>query len=236
MKLTKFLPIFTLGIGIPCLALRFWLFASGVDDRGLVSNTHPAGIISFVLIAVFLVLLFLATYPVKKTPEYDVLFPASQISFAGSCLAAAGVLFTAITEIPGSKGVIGLGTCIFGLLCAAMLVVAGWSRLKGNRPTYYLHALVTGYFMFHILSQYQMWNIEPQLHDYFPQLLASVFLMVTAYQRTALDAGSGKLGRCLFFQYGALFFSILSMKGDAPIFYLSMAIWAGTTVPRHRGP
>jgi len=231
MKLTKYLPVLALGAGLPGLALRFWLFSTGVDEKGLVVTSHPASILSFVLIALFLALLFLATFKEKVTPEYEALFPASWLPFAGSCLAAAGIVFTAVTEIPGSKGIIGLGTCIFALLGAAMLAVGGWFRLKGKRPTYYLHALITGYLMLHILSQYQMWNVEPQLHDYFPQLLASVFLMLAAYQRTALDAGKGKLGMCLFFQYGALFFCCLSIKGSAPIFYLSMAIWAATTAP-----
>ena len=229
MKLKpRILPYIGLTAGILALAARTWLFTTGIDERGLLSTTHPANTITYFLTAAVMALLFLTVRPLKETPPYTKLFKRSIPACIGSVAAAVGILFTTFTEFRQSSGLITLVACLLGVLAALSLVLTGIFRALCLRPAYYFHAAVTAYFMMHILSQYQNWNIEPQLQRYLPQLLASVFLMLAAYQRTALDADAGNVRNFLFFQYGALFFSCLAIGSTTPVFYFSMAIWTAT--------
>lgn len=235
MKLKpNYLPYIALGAGIPALLLRIWLFATGIDAKGLVLVSHPANALTYILIAVGLGALIWTAYPFKEKVRGSKLFRPSIPACVGSAAAAAGILYTAVREMLQGPGGIAVITCIVGIPAALCLVFSGFLRLK-RRCQYLLHAVLTVYLMLHILSQYRIWSIEPQLQNYFPQLLASVLLMITAYYRTTLDAGSGTLRNFLFFNYGAMLLCCLSIKGETPVFYLSMALWTATADCSFRG-
>ncbi len=224
----SYLPYIGVGAGAAALLVRFWLFMTGVDGKGLIVATHPGNALSYILVALMMGVLFLAVWPLKKVNVAKVTFKPGVPACVGTFAAGIGVLFTTFYELAGKSGFIDTLACILGVVAAVCFVVTGLCRLKGKTPSYYLHSVITLYFMLHLLSQYRHWNIEPQLQNYFPQLLASAFLMITAYQRAALDGGNGRPEGYLFFNYGALFFSCASIVGDAPVFYLTMALWTLT--------
>ena len=238
MKLKpKLLPYIALGAGLIGLGLRTWLFSTGFDDRGLLSAEHPANIMIYILIAVTMLLLLLGLRPLKSTPAYGTLFPPSVPACIGSAAAAIGLLITVFFDLSRSRDAITVLSCVPGVLAAGSLALAGVCRLRQLRPRYYLHAAVTAYLMLHLVVQYRTWRIEPQLQNYFPQLLASVFLMLSAYHRTTLDAGFGNRRAYVFFNCGALFFCCLASYSEIPVFYLTMAIWVATnqcTLEQHK--
>lgn len=220
------LPLFTLIAGLAGLGLRLWLFLGGTDDRGLLVAGHPAGILVFVLTAVFLVVLGLWVRPLTPVGKYQKLFPARPLAGIGCAAAAAGILYVDIRDLIARQDIITVITLVLGAVAAAALVVLGICRWKGKRPSFGLRAVVTVYFMLHLVSQYRLWSAESQLQVYFFPLMASVFLMLTAYHGAVLDAEkNGSRRFYVFTSQAALFFCFLSLHGTSWPFYLTMGLW-----------
>lgn len=225
------LPLFTPIAGIIGFILRLWLFAGGTDEKGLLTPNHPAGILCFVLTAIVLAVVALCAFRLEPVDSYKKLFPAHALAGIGCFVAAAGILYVDIRDLLSKSDTITIITLVLGLIAAACLVVLGLCRFKGNRPSFWLHSAVTVYFMLHLVSQYRLWSSEPQLQVYFFPLMASVFLMLTAYQRTVLDAEKNSSRRFFVFCHQiALFFCMLSWQGQNLPFYLTMSLWLVTNL------
>ena len=231
----RILPWFSLGMGGIALALRSWLYASGTDDKGLILPSHPALILSFVLSALFLGLLVLCVLPVKKAVPYRKIYPRSKLCAAGSVLGALGIVATALPLVTIPKNMIGLVCGFAGLIAAVALVLCGWCRWMGKKPSYYLHGIVTVFLLLGCICQYRTWSTEPQFGTYFFQLLAWVLLMLYSYQRTAADAGSGNLQALTFTGQAALFFCLATLPDGNRFFYLTMALWCAAGTPSFAG-
>lgn len=224
----KRIPLLALFGGALGFLLRLWLFVTGVDHKGLLRADHPANSLVFLLTAAVLLGLYLCLRPLTGIPTYKRLFKRSPLSAAGCWVAAAGILIADFFEIFSVRDNISLLSFVLGALAAASLVLLGIFRLRGARPKVYLHGCVTAYLMIHLVSQYRNWSAEPQLQAYGFQLFASVFLMLSAYHRTTLDARCGSRRWYVFFNYGALFFCLLALYDSQWPFYLSMVIWTAT--------
>lgn len=225
------LPLFTLIASLVGFGLRLWLFLTGTDERGLLPANHIAGILSFVLTAIVLAMLVLCTHKLTPLNSYSKLFPAWPLAGIGCAAAAAGILYVNIRDLLVQPDVITIATLVLGLVAAAALLILGFCRLKGNHPSFWLQAAVTVYFMLHLVSQYRLWSSESQLQVYFFPLLASVFLMLTAYHGAVLDADKKANRRgYAFCNQAALFFCCMSLQGSSWPFYLAMAAWLGTNL------
>ena len=87
--------------------------------------------------------------------------------------------------------------------------------------------------MLRLTSQYRVWSGEPQLLGYCWPLLASVCVMLSAYQSAAFGGELGHRRAQAFFHLAALYFCCLSLIGDhAPGFYLAMGVWMFTDICR----
>ena len=220
--------------------LRTWLVATGVDHKGLLVDGHIAGTLSLILTGITLGLLFLwLRQPLKKCSQKN-RFPASLPAAIGCWVAAAGVLFTELPQLQDGADRMALVSVAIATIAAIALGILGFFRLKGLPAKSVFHSVVTVYFLFRSVSMYRVWSAETQLHMYFFQLLASVFLLLTTYHRTALAEGAGQVNNWLFFQLGSVFFCLAAICGDQPLFYLSMAIWMLTVdcdvQPRYQLP
>lgn len=227
---TKYLPILTLICGLTGLALRMWLLNSGVDAKGLLITTHPANVASYLLTALFLLVLLLAVRPLNAVSSYKKLYPPSAFALVGCILAAAGIALSAVYEILQRRDLIAMLTLAVGLLAAVSLVLMGIGRKKGGRPNYLLHACLCVYLMLHLINQYRLWSSDPQLQLYFFPLLASVFLMLSAYHGTVLSSQKGSRRWYVFCNQAALFFCCLSLAGSAWFYYLLMGIFCLTNL------
>ncbi len=221
----KQVPVLALCAGLVGIALRLWLFSTGVDEKGLLRSEHPANAACYILTALTFFAVFLCLGTVPKNVPYRGLFPPSPISAAGCWIAAAGIGFTVISDLPNATDTVAWVCNLLGLLSVAALAVLGFCRLKGRRPNPVCHSLVTLYLMLHLVCQYRHWNSETQVSTYFFRLLASVLLMLSTYQLATLDAGTGTPKKCLFFRYSALFFCCVAIWEESPVFYAAMALW-----------
>ena len=229
---TKLLPILPLSAGILGLVLRLLLYAVGIDEKGLLVKDHPLTLLSFILAALVLGALFLCCRDIPAAGKENVLFPESPIAALGCAAAAVGILLTDTYELFIRKDPITIACFALGIAAAACLLFAARSRTKGLGASFVIYGIVTVYLMLHPLSQYRLWSADSQLMNYGFHLLASVFLMLTGYHRTALDAGKGSVKWHTFCSQAALFFCCVSIHGSSWLFYLSMALWTATGLCR----
>lgn len=223
------LPLFTLLAGAVGFGLRLWLFWNGTDERGLLDDNHPAGSLTLILTGVVLAVLALCVHSLKPMGSYRKLFPGRLLAGIGCIAAAVGILYVDIRDLLIRPDTVTMITALLGVIAAASLLILSWFRWKGKRPAFWLHSAVTVYFMLHLISQYRLWSAESQLQVYFFPLLASVFLMLTAYHNAVLDEQkNGSRRFYVFCNQAALFFCLLSLQGASWPFYLAMAAWLAT--------
>ena len=225
------LPFFTLIASLIGFGLRLWLFLTGKDARGLLPVDHISSILCFILTAIVLVVIFFCVRPLTPLGNYHKLFPKWLPAGIGCAAAATGILYVNIRDLIAKADLVTIAVLVLGLVAAAALLILGFCRMKGNHPSFWLQAALTVYFMLHLISQYRLWSSESQLQVYFFPLLASVFLMLTAYHGTVLDADK-KSGRRIyaFCNQAALFFCCMSLQDSSWPFYLAMAAWLGTNL------
>lgn len=227
----KLLPYLTLITGAVCFIMRFFLMHYGMDEKGLLIETHPLNILLYIFSALFLAALVMCILPLKGgTSRYHRLFPKSVFSAVGCLFAASGALITYAGQLLNKMDTMSTITLVLAFLVAVCFGFLGFARQKGKRPHYLLHAGITLFLMFHLICQYQAWSPEPQLHLYLPQLLASVFLLLTAYQAVCLDIHKGDRRQYALYNQAALFFCFLSLTDTNLFFYLGMGVWTGTNL------
>lgn len=220
---SSILPLFPLGTGVLGLALRLWLF-SATDEKGLLPAGHPAEYALFLLTALTMGVVFLATRnlrPRKVNKTFLHLF--------GTCaylLGGAGLIATALFVLPGST--IRLATVAKIISLAGGLLMFYMAALKylRKRLPYWLPAMLTVVLMGDTVAQCQAWGTIPQLQLYFFPLMASVFLILSAYHKTTYAAREGNLRLLAFFSQCALFFCCLSLTTKQWPLYLGMLFWA----------
>jgi len=219
------LPLFSVLLGVFTSFARLWLQRGGVDEKGLYIAGHPGGVLSMIAIPVFLVVLYLCTHPMAGLPHP---LPARLSQKQSGIL---GILSTVFLFLHGimlfTEPLDTLGMVYAGMtfVCAVCFLWLALCRLKGIRPHYLFYVVITAYLILHLLRQYRMWSAEPQIFAFFFQLMASVMLMLFAYQCACRRDGGSTRWYALFHQC-ALFFSIAAM--DNIRFYYIMALWLVT--------
>lgn len=214
-------PWFTVIEGMAGFFMQCWLFSS-LDANGLLAPYHPAGILSFVLLALTLVICWFGSRGEKDLCP-DRLFFSSAPAAIGIGLSAVGIAFSAITT--GGKDILQLLSFGSGILAAAALGYIALCRAKKFHADAMLHCVVTLYLILRTMANCSAWSSEPQFQLYFFPLLACVFLMIASYYRAALALGVEHSKKYVFFSQAALFTCLLCCRGEDGLFYLSGALW-----------
>lgn len=226
MKLSvnpKQLPLLTLGAGGLGLVLRIWYFASR-DAKGLLASAHFANTVCYLVLAAALAMIVLCVRTLPNGGRYGRLFSGGKLPAAGCFAGAAGILYTCIAEASSQVTLSGLGL-VLGLLAVGCLVLIGMMRLKGQRPTVYVFAVLALYLIVHVLMQVRLWNKETQPSVIFFPLLASLFLLVCIYFHAQLALKQEGVRSFVFFQQAALLLCCMSLNSDCTVLYLAMAAW-----------
>lgn len=90
-------------------------------------------------------------------------------------------------------------------------------------------AVLTVTFMLDTVAQCQIWGAVSQLQEYFFPLMASVFLILSAYHITLGAAGTGKPNLLVFFTQSAIFFCCTCLNTNRWLLYLGLLFWITTT-------
>ncbi len=226
---TANLPFFAAVAGVLGALIRFWLYATGLDEKNLLVSGHPGHVLIWVLVAAALAVVIWGTARLKQAAKYSFNFPASMIRAAGAAVAAGGMLATALIQFFSGGDILNLLAGILGLISTAVLLFLSRCSQKGLHPSVIFPAVICAYLMVHMICLYRTWSIDPQLEDYCFALLASVSLALACYQDAAFCANAGNRQLHTLFHLLAVFFCIVCLPwSDMPVFYLSMAVWMFT--------
>jgi len=217
------LPFFTMGAGGLGFALRIWLF-SAIDEKGLLPARHFADTALYILTALVLGILFLATRKLEPR-QFNKRFRRLSAA-AAYLLGAVGLIVHALVSLSSSNARLATLAVIASAIGAITMVYMAVLKYTRKRLPYWLGAILTIVLMLNTVAQCQIWGAEPQLQVYGFPLLASVFLILTAYQKTALIANRGNTKLLAFFSQGALFLCCLSLTASQWPLYFGMLFWA----------
>lgn len=220
------LPLIALFGGILAGLMRLWLFAKGVDERGLLPVGNFSDVMSWIITALTLALLGYGCWNLRGGNKYALNFPASLQAAVGMAVAAVGFCISSIADLAAEPDSIGSFSALLGFLAAVAMLILAYNRYKGKRLSVLFHGVICVYLMVFLISHYRLWSASPQLQTYAFELLAIVFTMLSGYQRAAFDAGSGERRHYTFFSFAALFFCLATLPGSDNIaFFLGCAAW-----------
>lgn len=217
------LPLFTLGTGGLGFALRLWLYAS-IDEKGLLPATHIADYALFLLSTLTIGILFLATRelsPRRVNKQFLRLSGTAAYALAGLCM-----ILTAVFKLSGSMVRLAWIAVAAAFVGGLILLLMAVMRFFHKRPPYWASAIITVVLMLNTVAQCQIWGSEPQLQEYFFPLLASIFLILSAYEKTKFAAKQGNAKTLAFFSQCALYFCCVSLNTAHWLLYFGMMLWA----------
>lgn len=225
------LPLFTLLCGGIGALLRLWLYGTGLDEEGLLESAHPAGVLVLILTALVIMALMWFLRSFTSQGKYARQFPSSILGAIGAFSGAAGMLIAAMLELIKRETPLALVAGLLGIAAAVALAFSGLCRLKALRPNFLFHTVVCLALVLRLISRYQSWSADPQLHDYCFQLLATVTAMLFSYHRAALDLKNGSRRPMVIVGLLGTYFCCLSLvASDAPLFYGGLGAWMVTNL------
>ena len=203
------LPLFAVLSGLLGLLLRIWLFLM-TDEKGLLPADHFAGSALFVLSAIAIAVIFLATRDL--TPRQLHRHTIRRYNIPAYLAGGFGFILNAVFVLLKSP------------VRLALVATAG-SLLGGI-----IMFCITVAFMLDAVAQCQVWGSLPQIQEYFFPLMASIFLVLTAYERTLFSARKPRPKRLAFYSQSAVFFCTVSLHSSQWILYLGMLFWAAAQI------
>lgn len=174
-----------------------------------------------ILTAIVVVALILFLLPLEKKRSYRELFsPAAvpnflQILCALGLIAGNVVLWSGGSVATGSASTISRALTAMlpplGLLSALCIAAFALLRLAEKKPTPVLYMVASVYLVVRLFVRFQMWNIDPSIHDYCYQLLAAICTMLGLFQLAGFCFDRGKRRIGLFWTLLATYFSSISL-------------------------
>ncbi len=228
---TRLLPICTLLAGAVGFLLRCWLYA-GIDQNGLLPAPHTASTLLSVLSGLFILCLFLLTRKLPPVTQAPGPGTPTMLGAVGTVFGGLGVVYFSFTARFINSDVFYFIMLAAGLLAAVSMLVLAYCQMKGSVPHVILYSAVVVFLALGTIFQCRSWGAEPQLQKYLPCLLAEVFLMLTVYHQAVFTLLGRDYRKLIFCSQAALFFCCLSLQTG--LFYLAMAIFLATNLPRPR--
>lgn len=213
--------------GLVGLALRYLLYRTGFDGKGILSASHPLHLICCALAAVTAVFLLLRLKTMKKK-DFRPGKAAGLCRILGGMAAGVLMAWNALGLLGNTGGILANVRAVLALMAALAMPLSVYAPREWKMPRLGGRALITLYFVMDMLSRYRIWSGNPQLPDYVFQVAALVCLCLCSYHRLAFCTGIGKRKAHAFFSLMALVLCLMSLAGpEPPVFYLSGALWAG---------
>ena len=177
--------------GLVCMALRYWLLTTGMDDRGLIDRTHPGNCLSW-LVMVLVGVLLLISLPGQTRIR---LVPSVKTALGGAlsvlgCLVACYSLFHLDEHHP-----LNLPAAIAAVAASVCRVWILINTCRRKRVPTLAYVPVTAFFLMFLVCRYQYWNSEPEPQLCVFHILALMSMAATVYFRgmMMLDRNKGKL-------------------------------------------
>ena len=221
------LPRFAVLCGLVGLLLRIWLF-SAIDEKGLLPVGHFAEYALFIVAAVAILVIFLATR--NLTPRRLHKYTIRNANIFAYAAGGLGLILNAVFILFKSPVRLALMATVVSLLGGIVMFLTAYLYKANKRFSYLLPTAVTVALMLDAVAQCQVWGSLPQFQEYFFPLMASIFLILTAYERTLFCARKPRPKTLAFYSQSAVFFCIVSLNSQQWLLYLGMLFWAAAQI------
>lgn len=228
---TKLLRYTVLGASFLAMMLRSLLYATAIDQKGLLAAGHWCTWAILILTGLVLGILLITTRKIQGPADYG--FPRSFLQGANSFLVACVIFQRSLSLCNVAGDRLNLIAALSGFVAVFALLIVCICRMMGTKPNFLCHSAVSVFFALQLVSQYRNWSADPQLMDYCFYLAAFICLMFTAYFLAGFDADMGNGRGMIFTSMAATYFCCLALpeSGDVPLL-ISCALWAFTCVPQ----
>lgn len=181
------------------------------------SHMHIYLIILCTLCAVGLICLLL---PLEKRPRWEQSFssailPAALQLVGAVCLICGNILLwvhraqadtAGSVPSPALSGALASFLPPLGIVSAVCIAAFAICCLMDKKPSPLLYMLASVYLVVRLIVCFQVWNIDPSVHDYCFQLLAVICCMLGTFQIAGFSFDKGKRRICLFWTLLAVLF------------------------------
>ena len=216
-KLTKWLPLAAIPLGLICAFLRKVLFAAA-DYRGLLPTENPAATVLTVLTAVMAVIFL--WYLLKGQNQEFRLLISVPIPALG-CVAAAGGLLYWCLAAEGSGRLL----LVLKAVTTLCFFLMAFYRFKGQKAPLIIPTLMCIAMMGLCFSQYRGWGQHTQPQEYLFPALSALFLVLYSLEYCYLELPGRSYKKAYLFSSVAIFSSLACLNTELWPYYLGMALW-----------
>ena len=216
-------------LGLVALVLRWQLYRTAVDAKGLLVRMHPLSLVLMALTAAVLLMIYVAVRKQEESVSFEERVPNGILAALGHGLLAVSILSTVLSGNPRAIGYLATAWRWLGFAAPLCLVLAGADRLLGRKSFFLLHVVPCLFLVVHIVSHYQSWSGDPQMQDYVFALLGAMALMFFGFYTAAMEAGCGSRRMLLGMGLAAIYLCLAEAAHSAyPLLYLAGMIWVMT--------
>lgn len=212
----KQMKLLLAGAGALGYLLRTTLYASGIDEKGLLISGHWAEIGVWILTATVAFALLLWRRSFAAPANYE--DTSSWLRAVGAALAAVAFAVSPSAQFPNP--VFATIEPVLRIAAAGALALVATCHFLKKRPTFLLHCVVCLYLALRLICQYQLWSVEPQIQHYAFHLGAYVSLLITVYQLASFDADWGSLRNLWTAGLSTVYLSTVSLAHNEESFFL----------------
>ena len=142
LSLFPWITVLTGAIG---LLLRFWLFSTGIDNKGLLEEAHPANALTWIVTGITMGVLFLSIPGItRRIPKAPITGP---IQTGGCLIASVGILTASLTELMQTVDIATAVSSVLGIVAAVSLFSSAYKQMIRKRGQSVELMLVTVYLM-----------------------------------------------------------------------------------------
>lgn len=228
---TFFLPLLILALSIIGAVLRGILYATGLDEKGLLLPFQLSHILLWVVTLGAAAIIFVFTHRLQQANKYRFNFPASLLGAIGAGAAAIGFCISSVLLLNQPQDLLGILTAVGGFLSAVALGFLAYLRKEGRHPSAIFSIVICAFFMVRIIYCYKTWSANPQLQDYLFPLLANISAMLACYCDATFTDGEGKRRNHCIFHLATVYCAVVSVPAcDSVPLYLCLAVWMVTSL------
>lgn len=227
----RYLPIIIPIASVLGLLLRLWTLGTGPDEEGLYAPQTAAWVLLWIVTGLTLLGIIVMSSHLKNPGRYADNFPKSLPGGVGCVAGAFALMFSSLSNISATGDLLANLTGVLGVISAVALLLTGFSRFQGQKPSFVMHVVPCLFLALRIFDRCKHWSNETQTGVFLFQFFASVCVMLATYQLCCFDVNLGQRRSSLFWSLSGVYFCVLALPmGEEPVFYAGMALWLITNL------